>query len=50
MCRKLTDSGIRLEYIETNAFWAEESKNEKEILEKLKNLLQSWTRIIMMKR
>jgi organic radical activating enzyme len=39
MIRQLNKNGIKLEYIETNAYWAENPKNEKEIQEKLKRLI-----------
>jgi len=37
--RQLNRYGIKLEYIETNAFWAEKPENHKEIHEKLNSLL-----------
>jgi len=39
MIRQLNKYGIKLEYIETNAYWAANPENKKEILEKLKSLL-----------
>ncbi|MDR2965424.1 MAG: 4Fe-4S cluster-binding domain-containing protein [Treponema sp.] len=39
MVRALNKSGIALDYIETNAFWAEDLANTKPALEKLKRLL-----------
>jgi hypothetical protein len=39
MIRQLNKYGIKLEYIETNAYWAEKPENYKEIHEKLKCLL-----------
>ena len=37
--RKLRQAGIRLEYIETNAYWAADLEDEQEAREKLKRLL-----------
>jgi organic radical activating enzyme len=39
MIRKLKQAGIKLDYIETNAYWTAERQNQKEIIKKLKRLL-----------